>query len=132
MKDILETYRTRDLKRMLKKKGISGYSKYNKNELIEFMLQPKYCSLFSNLKYNKIYVENKKSLQKLQRETNKFARQNKKKNIEMENDYIEPPFFTDEEIMKMIEIHKFSISNPIEKIKVNTEPEAPTLIVDFD
>ncbi len=50
----------------------------------------------------------------------------------MENDYIEPLFFTEEEIIKMIENHKFYISNPVEKIKVNTEPNAPTLIVDFD
>jgi len=133
MKDILESYRTRDLKRMLKTNGISGYSKYNKNELIDFMLQQKYRSLFSNLEINTNYIENKKNLAKLQREANKFARQNKKKIAEVENPYIDPPIFTEEQIFKMIKNHKLTISNPIDKIiEIDIEPEVPTLIVDFD
>lgn len=131
MKDILETYRTKDLKFMLKKNGISGYSKYNKNELIDFMLQPKYKNFFSNVKMNSNNFEQKKSIHKLQREANKFAKQNKKL-INIEDDFIEPPKFTEEEINIMIEKHKFSVLNPVEKKELKQEIIIPTLIVDFD
>ncbi len=49
MKDILESYSTAELKRLVRGANITNYSKLKKAELIELMMRPEYIERFKEI-----------------------------------------------------------------------------------
>lgn len=50
MKEILESYKLPELKRIVRATNITGYSKLKKDELIKLMMRPEHIERFRNLK----------------------------------------------------------------------------------
>ena len=50
MKEILESYKVPELKRIVRATNIIGYSKLKKDELIKLMMRPEHADRFKDLK----------------------------------------------------------------------------------
>ncbi len=118
MNNILESYSIPDLKKMIRNKGLDGYCKLSKAQLISYMTQPKNLELFSNIKVNKKSIKYKftdNSINKLQREVNQYHKKNRFIIKEVKD--IKKNNINKDEIINKIKVHK----ELIHKLKIEEE-----------
>ncbi len=131
MNNILETYSIPDLKKIIKSKGLDGYCKLSKSQLISYMTNPKNLELFSNIKVNPKSIKYKftdNNIDKLQRQVNQYHKKNRFTVTEVkEEKIIKPKIIDRDEIMNKIKNHKEFINKLIieEEALIEEEDEKP-------
>ncbi len=127
MYNILESYSIPDLKKMIRSKGLDGYCKLSKSQLISYMTNSKNLELFSNIKVNQKSIKYKftdNKIDKLQRQVNQYHKKNRFVITEVkEVNFIKPKIINKDELLNKIKVHK----ELIHKLKIEEE----TLMVEF-